>query len=173
MLPIGNGRVFWYATLNSPAGEQDRAGERIGNLFHGWREPIGRLIEATDEEAILRNDLFDRRPVRHWGSSRVTLLGDAAHPPTPNLGQGACQALEDALILAECLSDQHEPVTALRAYEALRAKRSAAIIEQSALVGKIGQWENPLLCSLRDGLIPLAFATVLPRLFGASLSLPS
>ncbi len=176
MLPIGNGRVFWYATLNCPAGEQDRAGERKENLlrlFGGWREPIGRLIEATDEGAILRNDLFDRRPVRHWGRSRVTLLGDAAHPPTPNLGQGACQALEDAFVLAECLAEQREPVAALRAYEARRMKRSAAIIKQSALVGKIGQWEQPLLCSLRDGLTPLAFAMLLPRLFVANLSFPS
>jgi 2-polyprenyl-6-methoxyphenol hydroxylase-like FAD-dependent oxidoreductase len=176
MLPIGNGRVFWYATLNCPAGEQDREGEGKANLlrlFGGWRHPIERLIEATDEQAILRNDLFDRRPVRHWGRGRVTLLGDAAHPPTPNLGQGACQALEDALVLAECLSDQREPVAALRAYEARRRKRSAAIIEQSAMVGKIAQWEQPLLCSLRDALTPLAFATLLPRLFVANLSLPS
>ena len=175
MLPIGNGRVFWYATLNCPADEQDRAGgrkARLSRLFGGWREPIGRLIEATDEEAILRNDLFDRRPVRHWGSGRVTLLGDAAHPPTPNLGQGACQALEDALVLADRLADQQrEPVAALRAYEGRRMKR-AAIIEQSALFGKIGQWEQPLLCSLRDGFTPLAFATFLPRLFGALVSIP-
>jgi 2-polyprenyl-6-methoxyphenol hydroxylase-like FAD-dependent oxidoreductase len=175
MLPIGNGRVFWYATLNCPAGEQDRTGgrkARLSRLFGGWREPIERLIDATDDEAILRNDLFDRRPVRHWGSGPVTLLGDAAHPPTPNLGQGACQALEDTLVLAGCLTDQREPVAALRAYEARRMKRSAAIIEQSALFGKIGQWEQPLLCSLRDGLTPLAFATFLPRLFGALVSIP-
>ncbi len=176
MLPIGNGRVFWYATLNCPAGGQDRAGERksrLLRLFGGWREPIGRLIEATDEEAILRNDIYDRRPVRHWGSGRVTLLGDAAHPPTPNLGQGACQALEDALVLAGCLAEQREPVAALRVYEARRMKRSAAIIEQSYLFGKIGQWEHPLLCSLRDGLTPLAFATFLPRRFVANVSIPS
>jgi 2-polyprenyl-6-methoxyphenol hydroxylase-like FAD-dependent oxidoreductase len=150
MLPIGNGRVFWYATLNCPAGEQDREGERkarLSGLFGSWRHPIGRLIEATDEGAILRNDLYDRPPVRHWSSGRVTLLGDAAHPPTPNLGQGACQALEDALVLAGCLSGQREPVAALRAYEARSRKRSAATIKQSALVGAIGQWEHPLLCS--------------------------
>jgi 2-polyprenyl-6-methoxyphenol hydroxylase-like FAD-dependent oxidoreductase len=58
-------------------------------------------------------------------------------------------------------------VVALRAYEAYRMKRSAAIIEQSYLFGRIGQWENPLLCSLRDALTPLAFATVLPRRFAA------
>ena len=176
MLPIGNGRVFWYAMLNCPAGEQDRAEERkarLCRLFGGWREPIGRLIEATDEEAILRNDLFDRRPVRHLGCGRVTLLGDAAHPPTPNLGQGACQTLEDALVLADCLAEQREPVAALRAYEARRRKRSAAIIEQSYLFVKIGQREQPLLCSLRDELTPLAFAMFLPRQFVANVSTPS
>ena len=103
----------------------------------------------------------------------MTLLGDAAHPPTPNLGQGACQALEDSLVLAGCLADQREPVAALRAYEARRMKRSADIIEHSYVFGKIGQWEHPLLCWLRDGLTPLAFATFLPRQFGALVSIPS
>ena len=176
MLPIGNGRVFWYATHNCLVGGQDRAGERKASLlrlFHAWREPIEGLIEATDEEAILRNDIFDRQPVRHWGSGRVTLLGDAAHPPTPNLGQGACQALEDALVLADCLADQHEAVAALRLYEARRMKRSAAIIKQSYVFGKIGQWENPLLCWLRDGLAPFALATFLPRQYVENLSIPS
>jgi 2-polyprenyl-6-methoxyphenol hydroxylase-like FAD-dependent oxidoreductase len=85
MLPIGKGRVFWYATYNCPAGERDRAGERksrLSRLFGGWREPIGRLIEATDEEAILRYDLFDRRPVRHWGSQPPA---GGMFPPIPVL----------------------------------------------------------------------------------------
>lgn len=172
MLPIGNGRVFWYATHNSPAGGQDQPGERkllLHQLFHSWRTPIERLIEATDEAAILRNDILDRRPVRHWGSGRVTLLGDAAHPPTPNLGQGACQALEDALILARYLGSARECTGALRAYEACRMKRSAAIIKQSYLFGRVGQWEHPLLCSLRDALTPLAFITFLPGRFAANV----
>jgi 2-polyprenyl-6-methoxyphenol hydroxylase-like FAD-dependent oxidoreductase len=91
MLPIGNGRVFWYATLNCQVGEQDREGERKANLlrlFVGWREPIEQLIEATDEGAILRNDIFDSRPVRRLGRGQVTLLGDAAHPLPPTSGKG-------------------------------------------------------------------------------------
>jgi 2-polyprenyl-6-methoxyphenol hydroxylase-like FAD-dependent oxidoreductase len=145
----------------------------LQRLFYGWRAPIEQLIEETSEAEILRNDILDRQPVRRWGSGRVTLLGDAAHPPTPNLGQGACQALEDALVLARCLRGKREPVEALRAYEACRMKRSAAIIEQSSLFGKIGQWEHPLLCSLRDGLTPLAFATFLGSQFVANLRIPS
>src|SRR5436309_4989046 len=87
MLPIGNGRVFWYATLNCPVGEQDRAGERksrLSRLFQDWREPIEQLIEATDEGAILRNENLDRRPERHCGSRRGRPLGHADPPPTHN-----------------------------------------------------------------------------------------
>jgi 2-polyprenyl-6-methoxyphenol hydroxylase-like FAD-dependent oxidoreductase len=78
--------------------------------------------------------------------------------------------LEDALVMARCLSDQREPVVALRAYEARGRKRTAAATRQSALVGNVGQWEQPLLCSLRDGLTPLVFVTVLSKLFVAHLS---
>jgi 2-polyprenyl-6-methoxyphenol hydroxylase-like FAD-dependent oxidoreductase len=168
--------VFWYATHNCPAGGQDRAGERKANLlrlFLGWRGPIEQLIEATDEGAILRNDIFDRRPVRRWGSGRVTPVGDAAHPPTPTSVKGLVRLWKTHSFPALCLAEQREPVAALRAYEARRMKRSAAIIEQSYLFGKIGQWEHPLLCSLRDGLTRLAFATFLPQRFGALVRLPS
>ena len=134
MLPIGKGRVFWYATYNCPAGGQDREGERkarLSQLFQGWREPIELLIVATDEGAILRNDIFDRRPVRCWGSGPVTLLGDAAHPPTPNLGQGACQALEDALVLADCLAEQRAPPHAAER----RHHRAVLSVRQDRSVG--------------------------------------
>ncbi|MGH3147607.1 MAG: hypothetical protein ACRDTR_17580, partial [Rubrobacter sp.] len=74
-----------------------------------------------------------------------------AHPMTPNLGQGACQALEDAAVLARCLEKAGEDAAgALRRYEALRAGRTAAIVLRSRRIGKVGQLENPFLCWLRD-----------------------
>jgi len=74
--------------------------ERIKN----WRVPFRAHVEVTEEDAILRDDIADR-PARHlWGAGRVTLLGDAIHATTPNLGQGACQALEDAVVLADSLA---------------------------------------------------------------------
>jgi 2-polyprenyl-6-methoxyphenol hydroxylase-like FAD-dependent oxidoreductase len=137
-----------------PAGEQDREGERKKNLlrlFGSWRHPIGPLIEATDEGAILRNDLFNRRPVRNLGSGRVTLLGDAAHPPTPNLGQGACQALEDALVLAGCFSGQREPVAA-DAAPTRHAARSAAPPSSSSPLCSAGSGSGSSHCSARYGM---------------------
>ena len=149
----GLGRVFWYATKNLPEGmPAAKAGHQAEVLewFREWHAPIPEVIKATESSAILRNDIVDRKPVKRWGQHRVTLLGDAAHPTTPNLGQGACQAMEDAVVLASCLRAASDVPAALRSYEALRMARSANITNQSWLIGKICQWENPLACWLRN-----------------------
>jgi 2-polyprenyl-6-methoxyphenol hydroxylase-like FAD-dependent oxidoreductase len=119
-------------------------------LFGDWHEPIKAVIEATDESAILHNDIYDRKPVQHWSRGRVTLLGDAAHPMTPNLGQGACQAIEDAVTLAQCLKQHSCVVAALQTYQKRRVSRTNSIVRQSWRIGQIGQLQNPAICSLRD-----------------------
>jgi len=80
----------------------------------------------------------------------VTLLGDAAHPTTPNLGQGACQALEDAVILAHCLSETHPVEVALRKYEGLRLPRTTEVVRNSWQTGKVIQLDSPRLEQLRN-----------------------
>jgi 2-polyprenyl-6-methoxyphenol hydroxylase-like FAD-dependent oxidoreductase len=88
--PMGRGRVFWYATANAPEGQLgDQLGwkDELREKFKQWHSPIPEMIEATEREAILKHDILDRQPVRRWGEGRVTLLGDAAHPTTPNLGR--------------------------------------------------------------------------------------
>jgi 2-polyprenyl-6-methoxyphenol hydroxylase-like FAD-dependent oxidoreductase len=151
----GPGRVFWYATRNAPEGSPDGPHGRkqdVLDTFAGWHEPIPTVIAATDGDAILKNDITDRRPIRNWGRGRVTLLGDAAHPTTPNFGQGACQAIEDAVVLADSLADMSDVPAALRSYEASRRDRTAFITRASRRLGAASQWENPLLCWLRDAI---------------------
>ena len=80
----------------------------------------------------------------------MTLLGDAAHPMTPDLDQGAAQAAEDAVALARCLQESGPTADALRRYERLRSARAAMVVRRSRRLGRIGQLENPLLCLLRD-----------------------
>jgi 2-polyprenyl-6-methoxyphenol hydroxylase-like FAD-dependent oxidoreductase len=155
---IGDGRVYWFATANAPEGEKDGppgspagAKARLLRLFVGWHRPVADLVEATEEGAILRTDIYDREPLgERWGEGRVTLLGDAAHPMTPNLGQGACQAIEDAVVLARCLGESGATAEAVRRYERLRSNRAAMVVRRSRRVGAVGQVENPVLCWLRD-----------------------
>jgi 2-polyprenyl-6-methoxyphenol hydroxylase-like FAD-dependent oxidoreductase len=149
----GKGRVFWYGTKNTPEGMADAPGGRKAEAqecFRDWFSPIPELIEATPPDGILRNDIVDRMPIRSWGKGRVTLLGDAAHPTTPNLGQGACQAIEDAVTLAHCLGQGDNAPSLLRSYESRRIPRTTMITNQSLRVGIFGQFENPLACALRD-----------------------
>src|ERR1700733_818600 len=112
--------------------------------------PIQRLAEATDESAILRNDVLDRPPRRVWGTGRITLLGDAVHATTPNLGQGACQALEDAVVLAHSLRAPASAEAGLRDYEARRRERAKFVIDQSWQLGRLFQISNPLGVWLRN-----------------------
>jgi 2-polyprenyl-6-methoxyphenol hydroxylase-like FAD-dependent oxidoreductase len=157
---IGRGMVYWAAAKNSPEGEGDRLGggakDALLEDFRCWHAPVEALIRATDEDAILYTDIYDREPARRWGEGQVTLLGDAAHPMTPDLGQGACQAIEDAVVLATCLDDEEADVaSALRLYEARRIGRTAVFVRRSRRLGWLAQLENPLLCRLRDAFLKI------------------
>jgi 2-polyprenyl-6-methoxyphenol hydroxylase-like FAD-dependent oxidoreductase len=158
MLPIGGGRTYWFATANVPAGEvAASAGHKADLLkrFGDWYPAFPAAVEATPDAAILRNDIVDRPPVRKWTDGRVTLLGDAAHPTTPNLGQGACQAIESASVLAKCLRELDDAPKALLAYEQARFDRTAYITNESWKVGKLFAYENPIKCWFRDRLMSL------------------
>ena len=165
LAPVGGGRVYCFATRNAPAGG-DRAGTppsrkaELLRLFGGWADPVPGLLAAADPAAILRNDIEELPPLPRWGAGRVTLLGDAAHAMTPNLGQGACVAIEDAVVLAECLRGATDVPGALRRYEALRRPRAARIARQARQLGWVGQWEHPLACAIRDRAIGLVPGTV-------------
>jgi 2-polyprenyl-6-methoxyphenol hydroxylase-like FAD-dependent oxidoreductase len=153
ILNTGHRRFTWYAAANVPAGHLDATCGRkreLQQLFSGWHEPIADFLESTDENEILRNGARDCAPLRRWGKGAVTLLGDAAHPCTPNLGQGGCMALEDAIVLAKCLGGGLPIGAALRRYESLRFQRTKHIQQRSLLMGYIGQWQAPLFVSGRN-----------------------
>ena len=154
-VPVGPEEIYWFAVDNVPAGQTDKPDElkpRLRDLFSHFRDPVKSILEATPVEDILRTDVYDRRPVREWGRGRVTLLGDAAHPMMPDLGQGACQAIEDAVILADRLSKASSIESGFREYEQVRVDRTSRIVKHSLWFGRIAQWENPLACWLRDTL---------------------
>ena len=148
--PVGLGRVGWWTTINN-SGTGD-----LRELFAGWYQPVLELIEATPSSSILRAGAFDRVPTRNWGHGRMTMLGDAIHPTTPNLGQGGCLAMEDAMVLARCFEKYGANEAALRQYERLRYKRTTAVTRYSRLYGNVGQWENLWAAAMRKTAIALA-----------------
>jgi 2-polyprenyl-6-methoxyphenol hydroxylase-like FAD-dependent oxidoreductase len=158
-VPIGGGRVAWWAAANEPRGTDDGpegAKAKLRRLFGGWHAPIPGLLEATPAASYLKNDTFDRPPRGGWSRGRVTLLGDAAHPTTPNMGQGGCMAIEDGAVLAAALTRGPDVAAALRDFERRRFRRVAAIVRRSLHFGRMGQWESPAAVRLRDALFRLA-----------------
>lgn len=108
LVDIGS-RTYWFATANAREGETDDPTERKANLlrrFSHWHPPIAAVLEATPAHTILRNDIYFLDPLPRWSTRRIVLLGDAAHATTPGVGQGAAQALEDAVALADTLSNR-------------------------------------------------------------------
>jgi 2-polyprenyl-6-methoxyphenol hydroxylase-like FAD-dependent oxidoreductase len=163
-------RAYWFASVNAPPGGRDADAKRELHLRFGrWHEPIPSVIAASRADAISRLDVFDRPPARRWGRGRVTLLGDAAHATTPNLGQGACLAIEDAVALARRLADADDVPAALRAYEAERRPRAAAITRRSRRLGWIGQRESAVARGVRDRLMRLVPAAAMTRAYESNV----
>jgi 2-polyprenyl-6-methoxyphenol hydroxylase-like FAD-dependent oxidoreductase len=150
--PAGSGRVYWYCFEAVPEGAPapDWPRHEFLRRYGAWFEPIPALIESTDSEAIEPTFTYDRPPRRSWGRGRITLLGDAAHPMKPNLGQGAAQALEDAVVLGSSIATSREPEDALRAYERRRIKRANAVVRASRRTGRVAEMRSPLGARLRD-----------------------
>ncbi|NIK55923.1 FAD-dependent monooxygenase [Kribbella shirazensis] len=141
-----DGRFYWYGTANQPAGAKSEP-----TVFESWHDPIPRLIAGS--EKILQNDIYDLTlPLVPFVRGRVVLLGDAAHAMTPNLGRGACSAIEDAGALARHLGSAGELAAALTAYDAERRRATTKLVRLSRNLGRIAQTENRVVRTVRDGL---------------------
>ncbi len=164
---IDSGRFYWFAVANAAAGEREpdagRCKQQLLARFSGWGSRVPALLASTPEDAILRTDISDRPPLARWGEGAVTLLGDAAHAMTPNLGQGACQALEDAYVLGRELSRASSLEAGLRAYEAARMARANAVVVAARRLGAVAQWQHPVACAARDALFRVMPQPLLER----------
>ena len=146
-------RVYWWATADTPEGESDdpaTINDDLGARYADFPDYFRAMLDATPPDQILRNDIHDRRPLKQWGIKAVTLLGDAAHPMAPNLGQGACSAIVDADMLAICLGEAQSLEEGLRKYEELRRPRTTWLQGQSKRFGDVGQWKNSVAVRLRE-----------------------
>jgi FAD-dependent urate hydroxylase len=154
---VGGGLTYWFGVIVNPEGSGDPEVGRKGELLERFRDfapPTPLLIESTPEESIYRHDISDIEPMERWGEGRVTLMGDAAHATTPNLGRGAGEAMEDAVVLARTLAGGQGTadgiVEALRGYEATRREATAPVQNRAWRIGKLASWKNPVACKVRE-----------------------
>lgn len=155
---VGAGRFSFYAFANASAGGTDEAeGGALDALrlrFSSYADPVPKILDALSDQPIYRDDIYDREPLGQvWGRGRATLIGDAAHPVQPNLGQGGCMAIEDAFELVKQLvpSQDAESVSSLlRQFERSRCDRVTRVFTSSRQVGQLGQAEHPIACFLRN-----------------------
>lgn len=176
IVPLADGRTYVFATAVTPAtptssaspaaptaGPGDRqqppdARAELVRRFGTWHDPIPALLERVDPAAVLRHDLYDlAAPLPRYHRGRLAWLGDAAHAMTPNLGQGGCQAVEDAVVLAHLLSGAlpggagtSNVPAALAAYSAARCARTDAVRVRSRRAGRVAAVTNPLAAAVRD-----------------------
>jgi 2-polyprenyl-6-methoxyphenol hydroxylase-like FAD-dependent oxidoreductase len=154
--PLSKNRIYWYAAFNAPEGKLidfDKRQKLLLEEYKDWLWKVPKIIANTPSETILQNDLIDRVPIKRWSKGAVTLLGDAAHPTTPNFGQGACMAIEDAMILTRNLVKHRNVQDAFQSYEQERNKRTSKIVNQSWTFGTLAKWKNPFAVRLRELLV--------------------
>jgi len=153
--PTSGERILWYAGRNTEEDgrDDDRTHQRLLEIFGDWHEPISAVIEATPNDSLIRNDIYDCWPRRQWNRGSVALVGDAIHPMTPDLGQGACQAIVDGVTLAACLSENENVPSALDAFRRRRYRNAAIATIFSRIWGESSQSNSQLVCAMRDRLV--------------------
>jgi 2-polyprenyl-6-methoxyphenol hydroxylase-like FAD-dependent oxidoreductase len=172
---VGSGRFSFYAFDNMDAGgNDDNEGGTLKVLrsrFSGYASPVPAILEVLANQPLYRDDIYDRAPLgQEWGRGRVTLIGDAAHPVQPNLGQGGCMAIEDAFELVKRLSSgsgakEDSVPSLLRQFEASRCARVTRVFTTSRQVGQLGQAESAIACFIRNWLYKLTPTKLADRQF--------
>lgn len=157
----GPAHTYWFATQRVPQGQAAPEGEHahLRRVFGGWPEPIPSLLAATDPAAVLRNDLYDRAPAACWARDRAVIVGDAAHPMRPHLGQGGCQGLEDAAILAALTGGETDLSAAFARFATFRRGRVRGLVAESRTIGRVINMRPAVLgaaASKASALIPEA-----------------
>lgn len=177
IVPLPGGRVYWFACVNAPEGDlrmKAMTAAGLGRIFAGYPPRVGGLLKASEGLPLIWGDIADLPSGHAYHHGHIVLIGDAAHATTPNMGQGACQAIEDAVVLAAELGRHASPVSAFKAFEARRLERTRMIVDRSRMLGRMAQWRHPGLILLRNMIFratPSAvFRRQLQKLYAVDLS---
>lgn len=132
MMPVGGNRFYFFFDVPLPKGTPNARStyrQELAQHFAGWPAAVQTLVSRLDVERTNRVEIHDLEPLPKLVNGRIALLGDAAHSTAPDLGQGGCQAMEDAWVLANCLLTNNLGVAdALSRYEQQRLARTSDIV---------------------------------------------
>jgi 2-polyprenyl-6-methoxyphenol hydroxylase-like FAD-dependent oxidoreductase len=164
-VPLGSDGTYWFATERAPVGQVAPQGELayLRARFGSWADPIPAVLAATHSDDVLRNDLYDRDQARQWSRGPVVVVGDAAHPMRPHLGQGGCQGLEDAAVLARFADGDADLSAAFARFAAFRRPRVGRMVRESKLIGQIVNLRPPFLSGLASRATVLAPEALMTR----------
>ncbi len=158
MTPLTNNRIYWYACINATPNNPIYRDYNIDDLlqhFQSYHDPIPSILAYTKDSELIWNDIIDIEPLKHLAYDNILLIGDAGHATTPNMGQGACQALEDVAVLLDELGLEKGVKEAFFSFEKRRLPRTKYITDTSRWIGEIAQWDNSLLISIRNMLMKI------------------
>ncbi len=145
---INDDEIYWFGLINKK--EFKTKDENLLNIFLDYPQMVKNIIARTEKKDILCNEIWDLKPIEKWHKGNVCLIGDAAHATTPNMGQGACQAIESSMVLSKCLKEEENIETAFLRYENIRKEKANYVIKTSWFLGKIAQSSNSFVCTLRN-----------------------
>lgn len=163
-VPLGPDRTYWFATQRMAEGQATPQGELdyLKARFASWADPIPAVLAATDPDDVLRNDLYDRAEARQWSRGPIVVVGDAAHPMRPHLGQGGCQGIEDAAVLARFVDGADNLAAAFARFATFRRPRVQALVRESKMIGQLVNLRPAFLSGLAGRatvLVPEALIT--------------
>ncbi len=142
---IKENTLYWYALVNEKFYSKDID---LIETFKEFHPDVLKMIDKTSKENIILNDIIDLKPMRKWTAENLCLIGDSAHATTPNMGQGGCQAVEDAYIIGKLLENEKDWNQVFHQFEKIRKSKVNHIVKTSWMLGKVAQWEN--LTGLRN-----------------------
>jgi 2-polyprenyl-6-methoxyphenol hydroxylase-like FAD-dependent oxidoreductase len=149
---VGHGKAYWFLVTSATARPRTTA---LVDLVSGFAPIAGRLIRETPPETIVEVELVDVPPRLPWARGRVCLVGDAAHPMTPNMGQGGGQAVEDAFWLAQALANDDNVETSFDTFQRQRFPKVRAIVDRSYWLGALIHAGWPRLRDWLFGAMPV------------------
>lgn len=157
--------IYWFLSLAkrvAPPGVEDPAA-LVRSMAPQFDDTFRAITSATDD--MRYDELVDRDPLPWWGSGVTTLLGDAAHPLLPHTGQGAAQAIVDAVALGQAVRNSTNLAASLRAYERERIPKTATLLAQGRRTARVMGMTNPVACYLRELFLRAIPMTTFARIF--------